>query len=134
LGSGTYSTYLPRQKRPPHRTPRPHCVLEEIKPPSPNCGGSVEQQQRDLADLDQPKRTRIINRSDYHTGFAVILTATQPGQNLAATNQPFAQSPAFTWLSTNAHRFGFELSFAEDHEYYEPRRWRYVGDGSIFQP
>lgn len=41
----------------------------------------------------------------------------------------FDRSDAFEWLSKNAHKYGFILSYPRDNTYYvyEPWHWRYVG-------
>jgi D-alanyl-D-alanine carboxypeptidase len=42
--------------------------------------------------------------------------------------EDFEETPAFRWLSANAGRFGFVLSFPRDnpHDYvYEPWHWCY---------
>lgn len=42
----------------------------------------------------------------------------------------FDKTAAYTWLTKNAHRFGFVLSYPKGNAYYqyEPWHWRYVGD------
>lgn len=63
--------------------------------------------------------------SEHHTGRAI---------DFATTDQPplervFEKSAAFEWLSTNATRFGFLLSYPEDNAYgidYEPWHWCYA--------
>ncbi len=41
----------------------------------------------------------------------------------------FDKKPAFEWLQTNAHKYGFVLSYPKNNGYYifEPWHWRYVG-------
>ena len=41
----------------------------------------------------------------------------------------FAKTNAFAWLKSNAHRYGFTLSYPENNIYYEyePWHWRFVG-------
>ncbi len=41
----------------------------------------------------------------------------------------FGKTDAYNWLTNNAYRFGFVLSYPEDNDYYqyEPWHWRYVG-------
>lgn len=67
--------------------------------------------------------------SEHHTGYAVdIGDGNAPATSL---NPTFENTKAFKWLSTNAARFGFELSFGRDNPQgvsYEPWHWRYVGD------
>jgi D-Ala-D-Ala carboxypeptidase. Metallo peptidase. MEROPS family M15B len=69
------------------------------------------------------------NYSEHHTGYAV---------DLADGNSPsseditlaFAETRAYQWLTENAKKFGFEMSFPENNPQgvsYEPWHWRYVG-------
>ena len=41
----------------------------------------------------------------------------------------FDNTPAFTWLQKNAHKYGFTLSYPKKNGYYifEPWHWRFVG-------
>ena len=60
--------------------------------------------------------------SEHHSGRALDLTT--PG--FAALEEEFEQSPAFAWLSANAVRYGFRLSFPRDNTHgiaYEPWHW-----------
>ena len=62
--------------------------------------------------------------SEHHTGRAVDITT----DGVAPFEVEFEQTPAFAWLSENAARFGFVLSFppGNAHGYqYEPWHWRY---------
>jgi D-alanyl-D-alanine carboxypeptidase len=67
--------------------------------------------------------------SEHHTGYAVdIGDGTVPATNL---NTTFEKTSAFNWLSANAARFSFEISFPKDNPQgvsYEPWHWRFVGD------
>lgn len=42
----------------------------------------------------------------------------------------FGNTPAYTWLTENAHKYGFTLSYPENNAYYEyePWHWRFVGE------
>ena len=60
--------------------------------------------------------------SEHHTGRALDLTS--PG--FAALEEEFEQSVAFAWLSTNAQRYGFHLSYPRSNRHgiaYEPWHW-----------
>ena len=60
--------------------------------------------------------------SEHHSGRALDLTT--PG--FAALEEAFEQSPAFAWLQSHAHRFGFALSYPRDNPHgiaYEPWHW-----------
>ncbi|MGI0482737.1 M15 family metallopeptidase [Geminocystis sp. CENA526] len=67
--------------------------------------------------------------SEHHTGYAIdIGDGNAPATNL---NTNFEQTPAYRWLSQNAARYSFELSFTPDNLQgisYEPWHWRFVGD------
>lgn len=60
--------------------------------------------------------------SEHHTGCAVDIAT--PG--FKPLTEDFEQSEAFAWLTENAERFGFRLSYARDNPYgfcYEPWHW-----------
>jgi D-alanyl-D-alanine carboxypeptidase len=60
--------------------------------------------------------------SEHHSGRALDLTT--PG--FAALEEEFERSPAFAWLSANAGRFGFRLSYPRANRHgiaYEPWHW-----------
>ena len=74
--------------------------------------------------------------SEHHTGYALdIGDGKQPSLDLKFQ---FESSQAYSWLTNNAHRYGFELSFPKDNIQgvsFEPWHWRYVGSNqanSIF--
>jgi zinc D-Ala-D-Ala carboxypeptidase len=64
--------------------------------------------------------------SEHHSGNVVDLTT--PGSRLL--EQDFADTPAYRWLTANAGRFGFVLSYPpgnpEGYDF-EPWHWRYDG-------
>lgn len=53
-----------------------------------------------------------------------LMTPTSPGLTLQ-----FEKTPAYDWLTKNAHRYGFVLSYPKNNAYYqfEPWHWRFVG-------
>ena len=60
--------------------------------------------------------------SEHHSGSAVDVTT----DGVAALDPGFENTPAFQWLSKNASRFGFLLSFPANNPYgyaYEPWHW-----------
>ncbi|MFI4969383.1 MAG: D-alanyl-D-alanine carboxypeptidase family protein [Lysobacterales bacterium] len=60
--------------------------------------------------------------SEHHSGRALDLTA--PGYT--ALEEEFGNSPAFAWLSAQARRFGFALSYPRGNPHaiaYEPWHW-----------
>jgi len=64
--------------------------------------------------------------SEHHTGFALDITT--PGYD--ALEESFEKSPAFDWLTGNASRFGFSLSFPRGNAAgiaFEPWHWKYSG-------
>ncbi|NJN37726.1 MAG: D-alanyl-D-alanine carboxypeptidase family protein [Acaryochloridaceae cyanobacterium CSU_3_4] len=67
--------------------------------------------------------------SEHHTGYAIdIGDASQPNTYLSTD---FEKTAAFAWLTQNAPRYSFELSFPKGNSQgvsYEPWHWRYVGD------
>ena len=68
--------------------------------------------------------------SEHHTGRAVDV-GTPEAQSL---EEDFEDTPAFRWLTANAARFGFVLSFPRDnpHGYvYEPWHWCYRPSGGV---
>ncbi len=67
--------------------------------------------------------------SEHHTGYAVdVGDAVRSDTNLS---QSFDSTPAYEWLSNNAAKYSFELSFPQGNAQgvsYEPWHWRFVGD------
>lgn len=60
--------------------------------------------------------------SEHHSGFAVDVTT----DGAPALEQEFELTAAFTWLSSNARRFGYFLSFPANNRFgyaYEPWHW-----------
>lgn len=65
--------------------------------------------------------------SEHQLGFALDISA--PGQDLV---ESFEKTPEFSWLSANAHKYGFILRYLKGSEHitgyvYEPWHYRYVG-------
>lgn len=63
--------------------------------------------------------------SEHQLGTTVDFTTSKLGSDLSS----FDGSEAYTWLTENAYRYGFVLSYPEDNSYYryEPWHWRFVG-------
>lgn len=63
--------------------------------------------------------------SEHQLGTAVDFITTGLGGNLTG----FENTQAYQWLTENAHRFGFTLSYPARNEFYifEPWHWRFVG-------
>ncbi len=63
--------------------------------------------------------------SEHQLGTTIDFTTT--GLNGELTG--FEKTKAYEWLSTNAHKYGFILSYPENNAYYifEPWHWRFVG-------
>jgi D-alanyl-D-alanine carboxypeptidase len=60
--------------------------------------------------------------SEHHSGRALDVTTPGP----AALEEEFERSAAFAWLSANARRFGFRLSYPRGNRHgiaYEPWHW-----------
>jgi LAS superfamily LD-carboxypeptidase LdcB len=64
--------------------------------------------------------------SEHQLGTTVDLTSPEIGGGLAG----FDSTEAFAWLSENAYKYGFILSYPEGNSYYvyEPWHWRFVGE------
>ncbi|MBW4417918.1 MAG: D-alanyl-D-alanine carboxypeptidase family protein [Myxacorys californica WJT36-NPBG1] len=66
--------------------------------------------------------------SEHHTGYAIdVGDGRAPYLDIS---QAFARSSASRWMSKNAKKFGFELSFRPNNAQrviYEPWHWRFVG-------
>ena len=64
--------------------------------------------------------------SEHHSGCAIDVTT--PGYK--ALEEPFETSPAFKWLSDNAEKFDFSLSYPQNNPHgvaYEPWHWAWKG-------
>ena len=64
--------------------------------------------------------------SEHHTGRALDVGTL----GCEPVSEEFAESAAFHWLTRNAARFGFRLSFPRDNQWgfdYEPWHWCYHG-------
>lgn len=63
--------------------------------------------------------------SEHQLGTTVDFTTVGINGGLAG----FGETEAFRWLTNNAHRYGFTLSYPKDNSYYvyEPWHWRFVG-------
>lgn len=63
--------------------------------------------------------------SEHQLGTAIDFITTGIGGEL----ESFGGTSAYQWLLSNAHRFGFVLSYPPNNAYYvfEPWHWRYVG-------
>lgn len=63
--------------------------------------------------------------SEHQLGTTVDFTTTGLGGGLNG----FGSTPAYTWLTENAHKYGFTLSYPPNNTFYvyEPWHWRFVG-------
>ncbi len=63
--------------------------------------------------------------SEHQLGTTLDFTTSKIGGGLTG----FDTTPEFTWLTNNAHTYGFVLSYPKGNAYYiyEPWHWRYVG-------
>jgi len=63
--------------------------------------------------------------SEHQLGTAVDFTTKETGGNLDLLEN----TETFTWLTRNAYKYGFVMSYPENNEYYEyePWHWRFVG-------
>ncbi|MEN9920652.1 MAG: hypothetical protein RL538_545 [Candidatus Parcubacteria bacterium] len=64
--------------------------------------------------------------SEHQLGTTVDFTTKGLGGGLDG----FQNTPAYLWLQSNAHKYGFTLSYPEGNAYYifEPWHWRFVGE------
>lgn len=64
--------------------------------------------------------------SEHQLGTTIDFTTKGLGGGLNG----FENTPAYTWLKDNAHKYGFTLSYSEGNAYYvfEPWHWRFVGE------
>ncbi|MEK7148366.1 MAG: M15 family metallopeptidase [Patescibacteria group bacterium] len=63
--------------------------------------------------------------SEHQLGTTVDFTTTKLGTN----NSTFGKTVGYTWLTENAYKYGFILSYPQKNTYYifEPWHWRFVG-------
>lgn len=63
--------------------------------------------------------------SEHQLGTTVDFTTTKLGAN----NSTFEKTAGYTWLTENAYKYGFILSYPKKNIYYifEPWHWRFVG-------
>jgi LAS superfamily LD-carboxypeptidase LdcB len=63
--------------------------------------------------------------SEHQLGTTIDFTT----ENLGGGLTGFETTPAYEWLTKNAHKYGFVLSYPKDNAYYifEPWHWRFVG-------
>ena len=63
--------------------------------------------------------------SEHQLGTTLDFTTAVNGENLNS----FSSTPEYKWLTTNAYRYGFVLSYPPNNSYYqfEPWHWRFVG-------
>jgi D-alanyl-D-alanine carboxypeptidase len=62
--------------------------------------------------------------SEHHSGRAVDVAT--PGSR--PLTEEFETSPAFAWLTTNASRFGYSMTYPRDNRFgviYEPWHWSF---------
>jgi len=64
--------------------------------------------------------------SEHQLGTTVDLTSLEENNPLTTG---FARTVAYEWLTNNAYKYGFVLSYPENNSYYqfEPWHWRFVG-------
>ncbi len=63
--------------------------------------------------------------SEHQLGTTMDLTTVKLGANFETIDK----DPAYTWLTENAYKYGFILSYPKNNAYYifEPWHWRFVG-------
>ena len=76
------------------------------------------------------KVNALAGQSEHHTGRAIDLTTI--GEKEVLTEN-FEKTQAFKWLTANAYKFGFKMSFPPNNKYgfiYEPWHWCYQNEES----
>lgn len=71
------------------------------------------------------KVNALPGESEHHTGRAIDLTT---GDEKEVLTESFEKTYAFEWLTKNAYKYGFKLSFPHNNDYgfvYEPWHWCY---------
>lgn len=65
--------------------------------------------------------------SEHQLGTTVDFTTVKLGTD----NSRFEKTPGYIWLTENAYKYGFILSYPKNNAYYifEPWHWRFVGKG-----
>jgi len=90
--------------------------------------------ERNQSALERAQVSAPPGYSEHSTGYAVDLgDGRRPGTNLSRS---FETTPAFSWLSANANRFHFHLSFPASNRQgvsYEPWHWRFEGSAAALQ-
>ncbi|AXA33921.1 M15 family metallopeptidase [Francisella adeliensis] len=69
------------------------------------------------------KVNALVGESEHHTGCAIDFTT---GDEQEVLTENFENTQAFKWLTGNAYKFGFVMSFPRDNIYgfiYEPWHW-----------
>lgn len=69
--------------------------------------------------------------SEHQLGTTVDFTNTDLGANY----ETFDTTEAYTWLTKNAYKYGFTLSYPKNNSYYvyEPWHWRFVGEDLAYK-
>lgn len=70
----------------------------------------------------------IPGHSEHQLGTTIDITSTEIGNASASTL--LKNTKAFEWMSENAHKYGFVMSYPENRDtgyIFEPWHWRYVG-------
>jgi LAS superfamily LD-carboxypeptidase LdcB len=67
--------------------------------------------------------------SEHQLGTTADFTTSKIGDNFSTTKGGFDGSDGYKWLSENAYKYGFVLSYPKGNAYYiyEPWHWRFVG-------
>jgi zinc D-Ala-D-Ala carboxypeptidase len=86
-------------------------------------------EERNQATANRASVSAPPGHSEHHTGYAIdIGDGARADANLS---ESFETTAAYQWLTANAARYSFELSFPRDNPQgvsFEPWHWRYVGD------
>jgi D-alanyl-D-alanine carboxypeptidase len=79
---------------------------------------------------DIQKVNAVPGQSEHHTGRAIDFTTSDESEVLT---ECFEKTEAFKWLTKNAHKYNFFMSFPRNNKYgfiYEPWHWCYNNENN----
>lgn len=85
---------------------------------------SFEQQQIAFSQATDKTVVAIPGESQHHTGLAIDFTSPEIG-NIVDVNSGFGNTKAGKWLVDNAYKYGFVLSYTNNHDGIHNEDWHY---------
>jgi D-alanyl-D-alanine carboxypeptidase len=79
---------------------------------------------------DIKKVNALPGQSEHHTGRAIDFTTSE---EIEVLTECFEKTDAFSWLTKNAHKYNFFMSFPRNNKYgfiYEPWHWCYNNENN----